>query len=175
MKINYFDCPTSFRDCGRHTLCAIAQSMGVVIKREVDHRSIIERLTGMMKPGTLRLLLDRIGFKTLIHSAARLTSDKRIDAIMRIVKNGTPVVLLVGTGPWHLIPHWISVWRYDEMSEKFMVYDPWIGTKTVYIPHGNRLVSGEELVTMWSKPRWLRPWFKELYLVPLPLPGFWIN
>ncbi|OHA18312.1 MAG: hypothetical protein A2664_02515 [Candidatus Taylorbacteria bacterium RIFCSPHIGHO2_01_FULL_46_22b] len=91
--------PTGRLGCGMHVATAIADGFD---KGKVnDARSLPERVSGFTRPEVLAGMLYALGFPAKIRRLGKFPDEVLIGVVTRQIRNATPIVLLVGAGPWN--------------------------------------------------------------------------
>lgn len=83
--------------------------------------------------------------------ATIVTGRPGLDLLDWEIEHG-PQILLVGVGPFGLIPHWLLVW--DRTGEEYVAYDSWpFSPRDPMVILGNRTISKERLLALWVRCR----------------------
>lgn len=101
------------------------------------------------------------GIKSKTRSSENLSDQEKLNLLKTILFKNNPVMIRIGNGYYksnkynpilgRLIPHWITLWGYDDSQKVFYVYDSGL-TKNLYdktVPVGNTKRTYEEILRDW--------------------------
>lgn len=108
------------------------------------------------------------GIKTKTQSAEHLSSQEKLNLLRTLLSKSTPVMIRIGNGYLTdkynpilgpLIPHWITLWGYDDNKRIFYVYDSGLPVKhwDKSLPIGNTTRTYNEMLRDWNFGKW-QPW-----------------
>jgi len=108
------------------------------------------------------------GLKAKTQSAGHLPSEEKLDLLRILLSKNTPVMIRIGNGYLtnkynsvlgKFIPHWITLWGYDESEKIFFVYDSGLPLKhwDKSLPVGNTVRTYREVLRDWNFGKW-QPW-----------------
>lgn len=156
--------------CGVYSVKAILSAFGLDKNTHPKyyHPHWIGRLTGSTFGRQYYVnILKRYGVDAEIKSAEKISDDKRIALIKKLLNNNTPVMIRIGNGYMSnqynfiigkLMPHWITLWGYDNDKQLFYVYDSGLPKKYwEELPTGNTTRSYENILRDWRFGK-LQPW-----------------
>jgi len=145
-------------DCGVY----VAKGILSAYKRDIHedprdyHQSPLAKKFGWTLVGSLIAILKSFGIKAEKGFANGNTEDK-IELLKSFLRAGNPVILNIGScyetkDRWiaKIIPHWITVWGYDETD--FFVYDSSVplDKRNLNLPIGNRKIEHQDLIWFWG-------------------------
>lgn len=109
------------------------------------------------------------GIKSKTKSAENLSNQEKLNLLKILLSQNSPVMIRIGNGYYksnkynmvlgRLVPHWISLWGYNDNQKVFYVYDSGL-TKNLYdktVLIGNAKRTYDEIVRDWSFGKW-QPW-----------------
>jgi hypothetical protein len=114
-------------------------------------------------------ILASYGIKSETKSAEDLSDKEKIELLKNILSKDTPVMIRIGNGYFpdkkynpiigKLMPHWITLWGYDDNKQLFYVYDSGLPVKfwDKSLPVGNTKRTHDEIIRDWNFGR-LQPW-----------------
>ncbi len=158
--------------CGVYSLKAILSAYGKDVKNHPKeyHTNWIGKY--LLSFATGKSYYDKIfaffGLKTETKSAEKLPNEKRSELLKTLLSKNTPVMIRIGNGYFsdryspilgRVIPHWITLWGYDDKKRLFYVYDSGLPTKfwDKTLPAGNTIRTYREILRDWRFGRW-QPW-----------------
>lgn len=157
-------------NCGVYVAKGILSAYGRDIHldpRDYHPANSLAKKFGWTLVGALIKILKNFGLR-VEKRFAQGTTEQKIDLLKSLLRSGTPVILNVGSCyevryRWiaKIIPHWISVWGYNETD--FFVYDSSVplDKKNLSLPAGNRKIEHQDLVWFWGAAYWFK--FKGLF------------
>lgn len=114
-------------------------------------------------------VLKEYGTDAISQTAKYLSSAEKINLLKSLLIKNTPVMIRIGNGYFHskiynpllgkVVPHWITLWGYDDEKETFYVYDSGMLKKhwDKDIPVGNTTRIYKEILRDWNFGAW-QPW-----------------
>jgi len=113
-------------------------------------------------------ILSSYGLKSKTQSAEGLPNEKKIELLKTLLTRNTPVMIRIGNGYLdrdynpiigRIIPHWITLWGYDNTKNVFYVYDSGLPVKywDKALSVGNTTRTYTEILRDWNFGRW-QPW-----------------
>lgn len=109
------------------------------------------------------------GIISKTNAAENLSNQEKLNLLKTLLSKNTPVMMRIGNGYYKsnkynsllgiLVPHWITLWGYDDSKKVFYVYDSGL-TKNLYdktVPIGNTKRTYDEILRDWNFGRW-QPW-----------------
>ena len=113
-------------------------------------------------------ILGFYGIRSKTQSAEDLSSEEKIELLKTLLSKDTPVMIRIGNGylgngynpiVGKLMPHWITLWAYDDSKRIFYVYDSGLPIKywDKSLPVGNTTRTYNEVIRDWEFGR-LQPW-----------------
>lgn len=114
-------------------------------------------------------IFDSYGIKSKTKSAENLPDKEKINLLRTLLYKNSPVMIRIGNGYYKskkynplfgsLMPHWITLWGYDDSKEILYVYDSAMLKKhwEKDIPVGNTIRTYKEILRDWNFGRW-QPW-----------------
>ena len=102
-------------------------------------------------------ILASYGIKSETKSAEDLSNPERIELLKTLLSKDTPVMIRIGIR--RLMPHWVTIWGYDDDKKIFYVYDSGLPVKywDEFLPVGNTIRTYQEILRDWNFGRW-QPW-----------------
>lgn len=114
-------------------------------------------------------ILASYGIRSETKSAEDLPNPERIELLKTLLSKDTSVMIRIGNGFilnnrynlifGRIIPHWITLWGYDDDKQLLYVYDSGLPKKywSKTLPVGNTIRTYEEVLRDWNFGRW-QPW-----------------
>lgn len=113
-------------------------------------------------------ILASYGIKSETRSAEDLSNPERIELLKTLLSKDTPVMIRIANGylgerynsvVGRLMPHWITIWGYDDDKKIFYVYDSGLPLKywDESLPVANTIRTYQEILRDWNFGR-LQPW-----------------
>lgn len=109
------------------------------------------------------------GIKSKTKSAENLNDQQKLNLLKSLLSKNTPVMIRIGNGYFRsnkynpllgsIVPHWITLWGYDDSKKIFYVYDSGL-TENLYdktVPVGNTKRTYGEILRDWNFGRF-QPW-----------------
>ena len=122
--------------CGVYSLKAILSAYGKDVKSHPKeyHANWIGRhlFSFAIGKGYYDKIFAFFGLKTETKSAEKLPNEKKAELLKTLLSKNTPVMIRIGNGYFghrynpilgRVIPHWITLWGYDDSKRLFYVYD----------------------------------------------------
>jgi hypothetical protein len=90
-------------------------------------------------------------------------TEQKVELLKSFLRAGYPVILNIGScyetkDRWiaKIVPHWISIWGYDETD--FFLYDSSVplDKQNLRLPIGNRKVEHQDLIWYWGAAHWFK-------------------
>jgi hypothetical protein len=150
--------------CGAFAVQAVLQAYGLndVAEPWDLHTSFLSRMQGSATsrdyyPGILR----SFGLVARSRSAESLRAQEKILLLKRLLAEGNPVILSVGsyfdkqTARFQplkglVASHWISLWGYDDEQQSFYVYDSLVTPQNADdVAIGNKARSFDTVLRIW--------------------------
>jgi len=158
--------------CGVYSLKAILSAYGRDDKNHPKeyHTNWIGR--NLFSFATGRRYYDNIftsyGIKAKTQSAGHLSNEEELNLLKTLLSKNTPVMIRIGNGYLtdsynpilgRLIPHWITLWGYDDNKNLFYIYDSGLPIKhwSKNLPIGNTTRKYKEILRDWNFGKW-QPW-----------------
>lgn len=158
-------------NCGVYSVKAILSAYGKDVKDRPKeyHTSWIGRNFGITPDGNKKYyekILRLYGLKAETNTAKHLPEEERLLLLKTLLSQDAPVMIRSGNGyalnnrynPFlgMVIPHWITLWGYDDDKELFYVYDSGLPQKywdlTLLI--GNTTRTYQEILRDWNFGTW---------------------
>jgi len=150
--------------------CGVYVAKGVLSAYGLDkyddprdyHTGFLGKKFGWTLVGDLIATLKNFGLNAKKEFAQGNTKQK-IKVLKNLLQEGNPVILNIGScydirSRWiaKIIPHWITVWGYDETS--FFVYDSSVplNRRNLSLPIGNRQIEHQDLIWYWGAAHWFK-------------------
>jgi hypothetical protein len=127
--------------CGMYCVQNILSALGRETHEDPRdyHIKRSSRARGKNVPDELALILNQNGVRSEVKTAMEMRDDERLAVLKTELAKGNPVILKINNGytrsgkyfslqAWLLqkvASHWITVYGYDDDSEKFYIYDPY--------------------------------------------------
>lgn len=155
--------------CGVYSLKAILSAYGKDVKAHPKEYQSNWIGRNYFSLATGEKYYDKIfasyGLRTETNSAKKLSDQKRLELLKTLLVNNTPVMIRVGNGYLNekynpllgrLIPHWITLWGYDDEKQLFYVYDSGLPKQywSEKIPIGNTTRTYREILRDWNYGNW---------------------
>lgn len=113
-------------------------------------------------------ILASNGIKSKTQSAEKLSDEEKVKLFKTLLSKNTPVMIRIGNGyldgnynpvVGKIMPHWITLWGYDDAKSSFFVYDSGLPIKywDNSLPIGNTTRTYKEILRDWNFGRW-QPW-----------------
>lgn len=112
-------------------------------------------------------IFKKYGLHTETKSAEKLTDQERLIQLKLILVKNLPVMIRIGNGfirnnrynriLGRIIPHWITLWGYDDTQQTFHVYDSGLPKhywRDKNLPIGNTTRTYNEILRDWKFGRW---------------------
>lgn len=158
--------------CGVFSLKAILSAYGNDVKGHPKeyHSNWIGRHFFSFATG--KDYYDRIfksfGIKSKTKSAKHLANQEKINLLKTLLSRNTPIMIRIGNGYLdsnynpvlgRIVPHWITLWGYDDIKKLFYVYDSGLSVKywSKNLPIGNTMRTYSEILRDWNFGKW-QPW-----------------
>lgn len=158
--------------CGTYSVKAILSSYGKNNRRHPKeyHTNWIGK--NLFSFATGIKYYDKIftsyGIKSQTQSAENLPDPEKIELLKTLLSKDTPVMVRIGNGYLGhgynpilgmLVPHWITLWGYDDSKKIFYVYDSGLPIKywDKFLPVGNTTRTFNQIIRDWNFGR-LQPW-----------------
>jgi hypothetical protein len=101
-------------------------------------------------------------------TAKNLSETERLTLLKHLLSKDAPVMIRIGNGYLgesynsifgKLIPHWITLWGYNDNKRIFYVYDSGLPKKKwdLILPIGNTTRTYNEILRDWNFGKW-QPW-----------------
>lgn len=154
--------------CGVYSVKAILSAYGLDTKGHPKnyHPHWIGRLTGSTfgREYYVRILKDS-GIDAEVKTSESVTNKERIKLLKKLLSQNTPVMIRIGNGYvsnkynsiiGRLIPHWITLWGYDDNEQLFLVYDSGLPKRywNKNLPVGNTRRTYNEIMRDWKFGKW---------------------
>lgn len=106
------------------------------------------------------------GVKSKTKSAENLSDQEKLELLKSLLSKDTPIMIRVGNGYYKstkynpllgkLVPHWITLWGYDDEKQIFYVYDSGMLKEhwNQNLPIGNTTRTYEEILRDWNFGKW---------------------
>lgn len=158
--------------CGVYSIKAILSAFG---KDDKDHPSEYHTNwvgKNLFSFATGEDYYDKIffsyGLKSKTLSAEGISDEKKIELLKTLLIKNKPVMIRIGNGYLgdkynpiigRIVPHWITLWGYDNTKNVFYVYDSGLPVRywDKYLPVGNTTRTYTEILRDWNFGRW-QPW-----------------
>lgn len=158
--------------CGAYSVKGILSAFGKDHKGHPKeyHPIWLGRLTG----GTFGKnywvnVLKHYGIDADFKTAKNLSPVEKISLLKSLLTKNIPIMIRIGNGYFRsnaynpvlgkVVPHWITLWGYDDKEKVFYVYDSGL-TKNLYdgdVPIGNTKRTYDEILRDWNFGVW-QPW-----------------
>lgn len=150
--------------CGAYAVKGILSAFGKDVKDDPEdyHPHFLGKLTGFtFGPDYYPKILRNYGVKAEFDIANNLPSEQKINLLKNLLSQDTPVMIRIGNGYFKsktynpilgkIIPHWITLWGYDDKQKIFFVYDSGL-PKSLYdnVPIGNTKRTYNEILRDWN-------------------------
>lgn len=150
-------------DCGVYVVKGIlsAYERDIYDDPRNYHQSSLVRKFGWTLVGDLIKILKDFGSLKAEKGFAHGATEQKIELLKSLLRKGNPVVLNIGScyeakSRWiaKIIPHWITVWGYDETD--FFLYDSSVplDKQNLSLPIGNRKIEHQDLIWYWGAAYW---------------------
>lgn len=152
-------------NCGLFSVKGILSSYNLDDKGDPReyHSNPVSRLTSVTWGRNYYIdILTSYGIDSKMGFAEHISENKKLDLLKELLSNNTPVMIRIGNGylssgkydqiMGKLMPHWITLWGYDDEKRIFYVYDSGL-TEKVWnksLPIGNTTRSYSEMLRDWS-------------------------
>lgn len=158
--------------CGAYSVKGILSSFGLDKKGHPKeyHPNWFGRLTGWTLGRQYWVkILKFHGIDSEIDSADNFSDEEKINLLKTLLSKDTPVMIRIGNGYYHsreyspvlgrIVPHWITLWGYDDTKQLFYIYDSGMLKRhwDQDIPIGNTTRIYREILKDWNFGRW-QPW-----------------
>lgn len=158
--------------CGTYCVKAILSAFGLDDKKHPKeyHTNWIGR--SLFSFATGKRYYDKIfasyGIRTETNTAKHLSNEEKLKLLNTILREDSPVMIRIGNGYisdqynsvlGKIIPHWITLWGYDDGKGIFYVYDSGLPKKywNSNLPTGNTTRTYREILRDWDFGTW-QPW-----------------
>lgn len=151
--------------CGAYSVKAILSAYGLDTKNHPKeyHSHWLGKLTG----GTfgrnyyVRILKSH-GIRADVKSAEEMFDNDRLYLLKNLLSQNTPVMIRIGNGYFlstiynpilgKIVPHWITLWGYDDKEQIFYVYDSGMLKEhwRKNTPVGNTIRTYKEVLRDWN-------------------------
>lgn len=151
--------------CGAYSVKAILSAYGKDNKQhpKAYHPHWIGRVTGFTFGRTYWVnILRNYGIHAEVGRAKHLSDEKKLIFLKSLLATNNPVMIRIGNGYWRgnsfnlilskVIPHFITLWGYDDRNKLFYVYDSGLSPEyyTNNIPIGNTIRTYSEILRDWA-------------------------
>lgn len=158
--------------CGVYSIKAILSAYGKDDKKHPEeyHTNWIGKNLFSLATGEKYYdnILASYGIKSETKSAESLSDLERTELLRNLLSKNTPVMIRIGNGYLtdkynpvigKLMPHWITLWGYDDHKGLFYVYDSGLPQEYWHktIPIGNTIRTYDEILRDWNFGKW-QPW-----------------
>ncbi len=158
--------------CGVYSLKAILSAFGLDNKKhpkEYQTNWIGRHLFSM---ATGQKYYDKIfqsyGVQSETRTAKNLSDEEKLNLLKDFLSQDNPVMIRIGNGYLNekynailgrLVPHWITLWGYNDNTQLFYVYDSGLPLRNWdnNLPIGNTTRTYKEILRDWNFGRW-QPW-----------------
>lgn len=153
-------------NCGMYVVKGILSAYQLDIypdPRNYHPKNFLAKKFGWTFVGGLIETLEKFGVKSKKRFARGINDERKIESLKSHLRIGGPVILNVGScyktkDRWKakIIPHWITVWGYNEVD--FFVYDSSVplNKQNPYVPIGNRRIDHHDLIKYWGAAHWFK-------------------
>lgn len=159
-------------NCGLFSVKGILSAYGLDDKGDPReyHSNILSRFTSITwGMNYYNQILTSYGIDSKMDFAEKGSSEEKLCIVKELLSKNTPVMIRIGNGYFpsakyssftaKFMPHWITLWGYDDEKEVFYVYDSGLQKKdwNKTLPIGNTTRSYKEIVKDWNFGK-LQPW-----------------
>lgn len=159
-------------NCGLFSIKGILSSYGLDDKGDPReyHSDLICRLTSITWGRNYYTnILALYGIDSEIGFAENISKDKKLNLIKELLAKNTPIMIRIGNGYFssnkynpilgRLMPHWITLWGYDDAKDIFYIYDSGLSEKNwdKSLPIGNTTRTYDEILRDWNFGK-IQPW-----------------
>lgn len=111
-------------------------------------------------------IFSSYGLNAKAGNAEKLSGAERLDLLKRFLANESPIMIRIGNGYifsnkytpvlGKIIPHWITLWGYDEDKQIFYIYDSGLPKKCWKndLLIGNTIRTYKEILRDWNFGNW---------------------
>jgi hypothetical protein len=159
-------------NCGLFSIKGILSAYGLDEKADPReyHTNLICRLTSISwGENYYKNILASYSVDSDLGFAENISDEKKLDLLKKLLSNNTPVMIRIGNGYFtsdkynsivgRLLPHWITLWGFDDEPRVFYVYDSgsprsrWAKS----VPIGNTTRTFDEILRDWRFGK-KQPW-----------------
>lgn len=152
-------------NCGVYVVKGVLSAYGCDVHedpKDYHPDNVMAKKFGWTLVSGIRETLKKFGLKS-DKRFAQGTIEQKIELLKAFLRGGYPIILNIGScyevqDRWiaKIIPHWISVWGYDETD--FFVYDSSVplDRRNFFIPIGNRKIEHQDLIWFWGAAHWFK-------------------
>ncbi len=159
-------------NCGLFSVKGILSAYGLDDKGDPReyHSNLLSRITSITwGRNYYNDILASYGVASKIDFAEDASSEDKLDLLKKLLIEKTPVMIRIGNGylssgkysPFigRVMPHWITLWGYDDESGVFYVYDSGLSEKewNKSLPIGNTTRTYDEVLRDWNFGK-VQPW-----------------
>jgi hypothetical protein len=158
--------------CGTYSVKAILSAFGLDNRKhpkEYHTNWVGKHLFSMaVGPKYYDKIFQSYGVQSETKTAKNLPNEEKLNLLNELLSQDKPVMIRIGNGYLtekynpilgRIVPHWITLWGYDDKRQLFYVYDSGLpkGAWSMNIPVGNTTRTYKEILRDWNFGQW-QPW-----------------
>lgn len=159
-------------NCGLFSVKGILSSYGLDDKGDPReyHSNLLSRVTSITwGKNYFNNILASYGIDSEIGFAEDISTEEKLNLLKKILLKNTPVMIRIGNGylssgeynrvMGKLMPHWVTLWGYDDEKRIFYLYDSGLPEKgwNKSLPIGNTTRTYDEILRDWNFGK-IQPW-----------------